>query len=51
MSVLCDEFFYFEKEDMKHICKEVLAAILGERNGENRLSGLKTAGTAGFGNV
>ena len=41
--IIRDEFFYFEKEDMKHICKEVLAAILGERNGENRLSGLKNS--------
>ena len=39
--IVRDEFFYFEKEDMKHICREVLATVLGKKDGDSRLSSLK----------
>lgn len=39
--IVRDDFFYFEKEDMKHICREVLATVLGKKDGDSRLSSLK----------
>ena len=41
--IIHDEFFYFEKEEMKYICQEVLATVRGEKNRVSRLSSLKNS--------